>query len=337
MDDAWFFDETQADIHFRNKSCNFQFLLNIAQTQTKKMPSKNTLYFLQDYDKQTQSIPLGSTVGFYSLPMLSYQHIFNYSLLSLTATDKNSHNQQAFYQIQIPELLSYKHIQWLDRMGINLSSREQILLADEFNYLMDDGHISQHPDFQIKKYPIYSALSFGLSGMFGLLDDDELENTLSFTQAHQKYSIVTNLLAYLTQDNNISQLRLLEKRANCNFIARKEQLRAYACLHISQQNIDTVKTIGIYRGIKQLIGKEPYFYLEMDENGFCVAERLLDYGFFPKLDLLPALFNSLQQLRQDGRLPEKNNYHLNYISNNTVLGKLSKTSYEISKQLTNKG
>lgn len=329
---AWMFNTPAACERAKNRSYQYDIITKLANSPTREIPPHTLLTSLVNKDEKSlpESLELGTQVGFYSAPLLNMQHIFDYSLLSLTSNASNSTPSQIFHMVELPELLSSKHLRWLNMLGHPQNAKELPLTPSEFLYLRQSGLIGNHPYFKNNNIEFYSPLSKNLPELFGVdvisNDDEENISSINRIHVHRKSTAVDALIHTLINEHSSDEmnssseqamasryLRSLESKANLTLITKHEQFRVFACLQHALQNIFIDKPVkAVYRGLSQVYGLQPYFYLSMDIGGFQVAERLQRLGITPHPKIMPLFQKTLSVLKQDGLIPNNHDTALHH-------------------------
>lgn len=345
-----------------SESSEFAAISELARQNIEEAPKKIAFsaldYTLDGKSQPTNLIDNAAIVGFYAHPFISAQHIFTnrYALMSLSAKLTHAFIPQELCQLNFPNLLSYKQLQWFEQMGLAVNKLDHIVPVEVFLFLKQKGYISdsyltqQHMQFA-------DPFSLGIGALFDLPNDDSAtviffdeedgDNQHIMTQNriahHRKAEIFNALLDFLSREpqaDNKDTVRTttnktlfgLEKKANLSLLCKLEQFRAFACLQAAQQSIHMVhEPYGIYRGVSQLRGLQPYFYLSLDQAGFAVAERLVKMGYTPHPKLLPAFINTLNTLKADNRLSAYTTNNFQHVSG--VLGNIAQQSTQIAQHL----
>lgn len=350
----WYFDVAAAKKLVQSDAPQFGVLARLACTNIEDVPQKIAFLSL-DYninEKSLDVIETGSVVGVYAHPFITAQHLFTPRYAQITLNDQvnKTYPPQEVANVSIPRLLSLRQIKWFEKMGYSICEEEETLPIDTFLFLRQNNYINDILSSQ-KMVHFGNPFIGSLANLFELPDFDPHEDYEAEDDEgihpriihHQKTLIFSALLDYLTSGvlskedtNNQSithrSLLNLEYKANLNLLTRLEQFRAYACLQTASQNIHTAhEPQGIYRGVMQLRGLQPYFYLTLDQPGFLIAERLLGMGHTLHPKLMPAFKRSIDALRADGKLPAHQNRAATYTTG--ILNQISFTSAQIMADL----
>ena len=355
----WNFNLDDAKRLVQEDSPEFCAMAQLACQNIEDIPQK-TAFFSLDYQLSEEPptvIEASDVVGIYAHPFVTSQHLFTPRYAQITLSDQinKAYTPQEVAVLNFPRLLSIRQIKWFEKMGMSSEEGLQSLSLDAYLFLKQNGYIN---DIFLSNNLTKFSNPFigGIANLFDIpefeantiaLDEVDEDDPLQSSQArvihHYKNEIFAGLLEYLTssalvQDSRSSKtnthglLMQIERDANLNLLSRIEQFRAYACLQAASQNIHTIhEPIGVYRGVMQMRGLQPYFYLSMDKTGFIIAERLLAMGYTLHPRLMPAFEKTLASLHADNKIPQYVSHSAGYASG--VLSDIASTSHAIVAEL----
>lgn len=356
LEQHWAFDVNAIKRSLQSGAPQFSTMVDLSKQGIEDVPKKIVFssldYMASDADKSIEMIEPGSVVGVYAHPFVTAQHLFTprYGLLSLSHAPNKLYPKQDIVRFSLPKLLSFRQIHWFEQMGLSPDQNNYAITLDAYLFLKQNGHI--HESFLIEPLVSYgNPFVLGLANLFELQDfkkdddkdDDELKATQIRVNHHKKTLVYSALLHFLTlktagqsvcnmQSVTHKSLFHLELKANLSLLTRLEQFRAYACLQAVSQSMRLTGLHGVYRGLMQLQGLQPYFYLTLDQVGFSVAERLLALGYTLHPKIMPGFERTLNSLKSDRKVAAYG--HNTYYHTHGVLGDIASSSKHITDDLT---